>query len=491
MAPRNLLVIMMDELTREGLGCYGGLGLTPNIDKLAAQGTRFEQAYTPSPICVPARACFQSGRYVFQNRCWSNAQPYRGRPEGWAHRLKAEGHETVSIGKLHYGSSADDNGYAREVLPLHVTGGDGWVYGLLRRQDHTAFDCAGFAAAIGPGEDPYSDYDRRVRDAAVDWLETEGSRPRDKPWACFVSFVRPHYPLSCPPDFYALYDPERLPPRRFGGRRGEYRHPVVNALRQYFDYDDHFPDERARQVARASYFGLCSFVDSLVGDLLGALEASGRALDTAVVLTADHGEMNGHHGLWTKMVMYEEAVGIPLILAGAGAPRGVCQTQASLVDVHQTALEAAGLGLSTDDGALPGRSLYALAEGDDRDRVVLSEYHDGGSITGITMLREGRWKYIAYAGFAPQLFDLQADPDERNDLGLSGAHVEIRARLHARLCQEFGDPEAISARAFADQALRIEQLGGIDAIYARDNYDHTPLEAEADPQGQASMLARG
>ena len=479
MTARNLLIIMMDELSREGVGCYGGLGLTPNIDRLAAQGTLFERAYTPSPICVPARAAFQSGRYVFQNRCWSNAQAYRGEPEGWAHRLKAEGHETVSIGKLHYRATEDDNGYAREILPLHVTAGEGWVYGLLRRQDHSAFDCAGFAAAIGPGEDPYSDYDRRVRDAAVAWLQSEAATPREKPWALFVSFVRPHYPLSCPAPYYDLYDPQHLPPIRFDGPAREYRHPVVNALRQYFDYDDFFPDARARQVARASYFGLCSFVDALVGDVLTALEDAGRAQDTAVALTADHGEMNGHHGLWTKMVMYEEAVGIPLILAGPGAPRGHCSTQASLVDLHQTALEATGLGLSDADRDLPGRSLYALAADEDPERVVLSEYHDGGSITGMSMLREGRWKYVAYAGFAPQLFDLERDPEEREDLGLSSAHAEIRQRLHARLCREFGEPEAISTRAFADQAARIEALGGIDAIYARENYDHTPIEARS------------
>ena len=288
--------------------------------------------------------------------------------------------------------------------------------------------------------------------------------------------MRPHYPLTCPAEFYALYDPRRLPPRRFDGPRREYRHPVVNALRQYYDYDDQFPDDEARQVARASYFGLCSFVDSLVGDLLGALEASGRAEDTAVVLTADHGEMNGHHGLWTKMVMYEESVGIPLILAGAGTPRGLCRTPASLLDVHQTALEAAGFGLSAADAALPGRSLYALADGAETERSVVSEYHDGGAITGITMLREGRWKYIAYAGFAPQLFDLQEDPEERRDLGLEDRHAALRARLHARLCDVLGDPEAISAQAFADQAARIEALGGLDAIYARENFDHTPVE---------------
>jgi len=475
---RNFLVIMMDELSRDGVGCYGGTAITPNFDKLAASGVRFDNAYTPSPICVPARAAFQSGQYVFQNRCWTNAQPYTGEQGGWAHRLKAEGHETVSIGKLHYRSTDDDNGYAREIVPLHVRGGLGWVHGLLRRQDHTCFNPASYAADVGAGDDHYTDYDHRVRDEAVAWLRDEGAAKRDKPWAAFVSFLRPHYPLRCPKEWLDLYDPERLPPIRFDGARAEYRHPVLNAFRSYNDYDDYFADDAHRNLARACYFGLCSFVDDLVGDVLRALEASGAAERTAVVLTSDHGDMNGHRGLWTKMVMYEDSAGIPMILAGPGVDAGVSATQASLVDIHQTALDATGVGLTAADKALPGRSLLDLAAApDDPGRAVFSEYHDGGSITGYMMIREGRWKYVAYAdGFAPQLFDLEDDPDERTDLGLSAAHADIRDHLRARMTAEFGDPQTISDLAFADQAARIEELGGVDGILNMENYDHTPVD---------------
>lgn len=473
-----MLIIMTDEQSRDGVSCYGGVARTPNIDHLAELGTRFDRAYTPAPICVPARAAFQSGRYVFQNRCWSNAQPYRGDPPGWGHRLQAEGCECISVGKLHYRSSDDNNGFAQEFEPLHVRNGEGWVYGLLRRQDHTPYATRSFAEHIGPGEDGYSDYDRRVRDQAVCWLKSEGAQKRDKPWALFVSFLRPHYPLTCPKAYYDLYDPERIPKARFAGYKREYRHPVLNAFRSYYSYDDHF-DDAQRQIARASYFGLCSFVDDLIGDVLGALEFAGRLEDTAVLFVTDHGELNGHHGLWTKMTMHEDSAGIPMILAGAGVPKGVCRTQSSLIDVHQSVLEATGLGETEEDLALPGRSLFQLAAApEDPNRAVLSEYHDGGSITGYLMLREGKWKYIAYPGFASQLFDLDSDPFEENDLGLSAAHEDIRRHLHGRLCREFGDPQAISDQAFVDQEKRIAELGGIEGIYARENYDHTPVEEE-------------
>ena len=476
MAGRNFLVIMMDELSLDGVGCYGGTAITPNIDRLAARGCRFTNAYTPSPICVPARAAFQSGHYVFQNRCWSNAEPYTGNPTGWAHRLKADGHRTVSIGKLHYRCGDDDNGYAEEIVPLHVHNGEGWVYGLLRRQDHTAYDSSHFAERRGPGEDSYSDYDRRVRDATVNWLQREAGANNGKPWALFVSFLRPHYPLTCPQPFFDLYPLNTLPPIRFTNHRNEFRHPVLNAFRQYNDYDNYFPDDTARQVARASYFGLCSFVDDLVGDVLKALDDTGHSHDTVVALTSDHGEQNGHHGLWTKMAMYEDSIAIPMLLSGPGISPSVCATQCSLIDIHQSALEATGLGLADEDTALAGRSLLQLAGAPtDLQRAVFSEYHDGGAITGYMVLREGRWKYVAYAGFAPQLFDLQTDPFEQSDLGLSAEHEDIRRHLHGRMVREFGDPESISARAFADQERRIAELGGIEGIRRRANYDHTPV----------------
>ena len=475
MGGRNVLVFMSDEHARGALGCYGHpLVKTPNLDRLAGQGMRFDRAYTPSPVCVPARAAFATGRHVFDTRCWSNAQPYHGQLQGWGHRLIEAGHEVVSIGKLHYRDRADPNGFSREILPLHVRGGQGFIQGLLRRDYHVFADTAHFVEEIGPGGDPYTTFDEAVCSAAVRWLEDAGSARRDKPWVLFVSFVRPHYPLTCPKDFYDLYPPEAVGAPRFAGREKEFAHPVLSAFRTYYDYDDHF-DPQTRQIARASYYGLCSFVDDLVGKVLAALEESGQSGETSVLYTSDHGEMNGDHGLWTKMVMYEEAVGIPMILSGAGAPAGSCATNVSLIDVHQTILEAAGVPLGAADEALPGRSLYDIAAGAEAERDAFSEYHDGGAITGFFMLRHDRWKYIYYPNFAPQLFDMEVDPLEENDLGASLEHAEVRARCHARMAA-IGDPEGLNERAFADQAERIAELGGVEAIRDTPAFDFTPVD---------------
>ena len=135
------------------------------------------------------------------------------------------------------------------------------------------------------------------------------------------------------------------------------------------------------------------------------------------------------------------------------------QATATLLDIAATVVDVTGAEHDEVSAALPGLSLRTIANSeDDPDRTIFSEYHDGGSITGFMMLREGGWKYIAYPGFASQLFDMEADPFETNDLGLTVEHASIRERLHQRMCREFADPDVINDNAFADQAQRIEEL---------------------------------
>jgi choline-sulfatase len=470
----NLLIIMADELAREGLGCYGtSFAVTPNIDALAKRGLRFSNAYSPSPVCVPARAAFATGRYVANNKCSSNAEPYHGQLPSWGHMHRTLDRPCSSVGKLHFRSSDDDNGFDEELNALHIRNGVGFVHGLLRRQ-RKLFETAHFADEIGPGEDPYTDYDRRVCTDARAWLEARTGGADSEPWTLFVSLLRPHYPLTCPPQFYELYDPATLPERRFAGASTEFAHPVLGAFRSYYDYDDAFTDE-TRQVARASYYGLCSFVDHVVGNLLGTLENAGALDDTTIIFTSDHGELNGEHGLWTKMTMHEESVAVPLIISGPGIGADTVDAPVSLVDVYPTVAELIGFD---DEGgpAHDGRSLLATARDPDHERCVFSEYHDSGAITGFFMARMGCWKYIHYPGFAPQLFDIEADPHETNDLGLDESYADVRANCLARMCAELGDPDVLNDDVFAAQAAVIEKLGGVDAVMRTPGFDFTPVE---------------
>lgn len=474
MSGRNVLILMSDEHLREAAGCYGGQVHTPNLDKLAAQGTRFTQAVTPSPICVPARASLATGRYVHDIGFWSNAQPYDGSVKGWGHRLIDEGHRVVSIGKLHYRSADDDNGFDEEIIPLHVRNGIGWVRGLLGRDGSAWNNAAHFAEEIGPGLCDYNRYDMRVGEETCRWLRDEAPKTGDKPWVLYASFVTPHYPLIVPQEFYDLYPLGHIDPPRLNAPDEQPNHPVVQAMHRFMNYDDYF-DDHTRLVAKASYLGLCSFLDHQIGKVLAALEASGQADNTLILYSSDHGELAGNHGLWTKCVMYEESAAIPMLATGPGIPDGqVCDDPVSLVDIHQTVLEATGLGLSDDDNELPGRSLIGIANGERHGRTLLSEYHDGGSITGMFMIRMGRWKYTAYPGYAPELYDLESDPFEAKDLGTSPEHQAIRAQCDAAL-RTVVDPDDANRRAFADQAQRIEELGGRDGILATEDFDQSPV----------------
>src|SRR5260370_4170305 len=133
MKPANLLFILSDEHSRIVLGCYGHKMIrTPNLDRLAAQGVRFSDAYTNSPICVPARASLATGRYPHRIRFWDNGIAYDGTVPSWHHRLRDAGHEVVSIGKLHFRSGGDDNGFTEGIMPLHINDRIGYPCGWLR-----------------------------------------------------------------------------------------------------------------------------------------------------------------------------------------------------------------------------------------------------------------------------------------------------------------------------------------------------------------------
>ena len=479
MRPSNLLFILSDEHQRDIAGCYGDhLAITPNIDRLAAGGVRFTNAYTPCPICVPARAALATGRWVHQCKAWDNAAPYHGELASWHHRLREGGHRVASIGKLHFRSTEDDNGFSEEILPLHVLEGKGDLIGMLREPPPARGSMPALAESAGAGESDYNDYDRDITAAACRWIADMAERKAGKPWALFVSLVRPHFPLTAPPEFFALYPPERMPMPRLYNEAGRPRHPAITALRGIMNYDDFFQDAASVRRAIASYYALVSYLDDNIGKILKALAAAGLADTTRIIYTSDHGDNLGCRGMWGKSVMYEESAAISLIMAGPDVPSSaVVETPVSLIDCYRTAIECTGCPLPAADAALPSRSLWEIAAGAQPDRNVLSEYHAAGSITGSFMIRHGRWKYVHHVGFRPELFDLKADPGETRDLAEQPDMVPVLAECEAQL-RRICDPEEVSAEAFADQRRSIAAYGGADAIKKRGDYSYTPAPGE-------------
>jgi choline-sulfatase len=477
--PSNLLVIMSDEHNPRILGAAGNpIIRSPNLDRLAARGLSFSDAVCNSPICVPSRASFATGRYVHEIGYWDNAHPYDGRITGWGHRLIASGHQVVSIGKLHYRREGDPNGFSREIMPLHVVDGVGDLLGSVRPDLPVRESVRDLAAELGPGESSYARYDRDIADAAIAWLNRDALRHRDKPWVLFVSLVEPHFPLIAPPEFYELYAATRFPPPAMYGAGERPDHPFIQAMRRCMNYDSHFTPAIV-QRALANYYGMVSHLDQLIGRVLAALDSSGLAGTTRVIYTSDHGDNLGARGLWGKSTLFRESVGVPLIIAGPGVPQGAtCDRPVSLVDCHQTILETAGLELTAEDRERPGHSLLDIARGDIGERAVLSEYHAVGAVTGCFMIRTGRWKYIHYVDMPPMLFDVVADPEERRDLGRDPRHAADVAACE-KVLRSVVDPEEISARALRDQAAKIAAHGGRDAVIRRGTFGRSPVPGEA------------
>ncbi len=463
---KNILVIISDEHRRDTIGAMGHpIVKTPNLDKLAAEGTMFTRAYTASPMCVPTRAALASGSYPHQHGFWDSVHAFDGRTPNWMQMTRDHGYNVTSIGKLHFKSGDVDNGFTEEILPMHIVDGTGWVIGLLRDDPPNYASSPELADEVGKGSSSYTDYDKAITSATEAWLKDPARH--ETPFVGFVSLVSPHYPLIAPDEFYDLYPEDEMPLPEPSSQL----HPELQHMADFLNYEKHFDDKRKKQ-AIAAYYGLVSFLDHCVGRIITALENAGLKDDTIIIYTSDHGEMLGDKGLWTKMVMYEASVGIPMIISGDGIPKGkITSTGAHLLDIAATIVMGTGQEQPSD---WPGKNLAELAQSnEDKSRPIFAEYHDGGSSTGTFMMAWDDWKLIWYVGMPPQLFNLKSDPKEQNDLAHDPAfkHVLEQGEHHLRsIC----DPEAVSAQAFEDQSRMIEKLGGIEAIKNISTFGATP-----------------
>jgi len=474
---KNVIIVMSDEHDPRNMGCSGhSLVRTPHLDAIAERGIRFTNAYTPSPICVPARAAFATGHRVHSIRNWDNAIPYTGETPGWGHVLQSAGIRTASIGKLHYRNTEDPVGFDEEHLPMHVTGGHGMVWASIRDPYVSRFENSRMLGdKIGAGETPYTSYDRSITDRTIEWLRDAASRP--EPFVLYVGLVAPHFPLVAPQDFFDLYPAEDLPAVKLAPAEGYQLHPWVQAYADFDRTEDKFVSDQERLDAFRAYYGLCTFLDSNIGQIDEALRETGLADNTTLIYTSDHGDNLGARGLWGKSTLYQESAAIPLLIAGPGIEPGVCETPVDLLDLYPTLLECAGIDPGSHLQNRPGRALLDIANHPyDDQRVIFSEYHAAGSDTAAYMVRKGRWKYHYYVRFTPELFDLQDDPQETNDLSADFLYSSVLQEMHEALL-EICDPEETDARAKVDQKELIERFGGREGAFKFGAAGATPAPA--------------
>ena len=338
----------------------------------------------------------------------------------------------------------------------------GQVWGSVRRESERVARAGDrmLGPHVGPGESGYTRYDDAVARRTESWLAERAASGDEGPWCLFVGLVAPHFPLVAPQPFFDMYPADRLPDVKLHPSTGYRRHPWVERQNALMNNEERFRDPAERLAAMSAYYGLCSWLDHNVGRILDALEASGMQDSTTIAYTSDHGDNVGARGLWGKSNFYEESVAVPLIMAGPDVPMGTCGTPVSLLDLSRTVADYFGCEI---DAAAGTESLAEIAaRPEDADRAVFSEYHAVGSVSGGFMLRRGRWKLNYYVGFAPELFDLVADPEEMTDLAPDPGHSEILAEMETEL-RAVCDPEEVSAQAFADQDELIARHGGREA----------------------------
>ena len=456
----NVLILFSDQHSRHMLGCYGNPAIqTPNIDALASRGICYDNAYTPCPVCVPARAAMAIGDYGSRHGYWDNAYAYEGNVPSWGARLEEEGYRVTTIGKLHFKNDTDKTGFSDQRIPLHIKEGVGDLYGEIRNKTITRPQFRKALLDASPGESDYTRYDMEIARRAAQYLREEG-RTSEKPFALMVGFVAPHFPLIVPQKYVDLYpDPDALPVPIEFERENWPHHPVLDDYRRYCCQED-LPDSVRRNAIRV-YYALCSFLDEQIGVVLDALRETGLDQTTRVIYTSDHGDMMGEHGLFFKSTMYEGSVGVPMILSGPGVEENVRnQTNVSLVDIYPTVLDCMGVPLNAYDRSLPGRSLMEYVQGvEDKERAVYSEYMGFGCYTGEFMLRRGRYKYIHYVGESAQLFDLENDPNECRDLAQEEAYADILIQMESEL-RKIADPERLEADARVAQKALLDEHGG-------------------------------
>ena len=460
----NLIIIMSDEHQGSALGCLGHPFVkTPNLDELANNGVIFSNAYTSCPICVPARASFATGLPVHKTRLWDNAMPYYGQIPSWGHSLQSKNISVESIGKLHYRSQDDDDGFDKKHIPMMVVNGVGMVWGSIRRENERKKvyrDDRMLGNYIGPGNSKYTEYDEAVVLKTIEWIERRNDTNQLEPWCLYVGLVAPHFPLVVPQKYFDMYPRKSLPDIKLDPDKGYKMHPWIAKQNEIRNSNNQFKDENEKWAAISAYFGLCSFLDDNIGKIIQAVKDNGFIDNTNIIYTSDHGDNVGVRGLWGKSNFYEESCSIPLIVSGPNVKRDICKTPVTLMDISETIVDHFSCQ-SPNEG--PGDTLYKILKNEyDDKRIAFSEYHASSSISGAFMIRKGKWKYIYYVGFQPELFDLEQDPEEMNDLSQINEYKDILNELKSDLYQ-ICDPEVMDKQAFIDQDKMIEGYGGIEA----------------------------
>lgn len=435
----NVLIIMADDLNN-CLGCYGDpRAKTPNIDRLAARGVRFDRAYCSFPLCGPSRNSMLTGLYPNSTGIQANAQIFRQtipKQQSLPQLLRTSGYFSARLGKLfHYnvpmsiGTDGHDDPASWE-LEMNPAGVDR----LEEEPQIFTLTPGQFGGTLSWYASPKPDLehtDGKIADHA-EWVLERCAARKDRPFFVGVGFFRPHTPYVSPKKYFEMY-PEKEMPVVQGVKEDQADIPPAG-LGSYKKEQDKLTDDLRRQCVQA-YYASISFMDAQVGRVLDTLDRLGLADNTIVVFTSDHGYHLGEHGLWQKMSLFEESSRIPLLIAAPGvASKGsVVKTPVSHVDVFPTVAELSNVQAPKN---LQGQSLVPMLKDPSvmgRGWALTQVTRGGGALGRATVkpdvgsegkrffgysLRTPRWRYTEWAEGTQgrELYDHDADPKELTNL---------------------------------------------------------------------------
>ncbi len=437
----NILLIFTDQQRHDTIQALGNPVIrTPQLDRFCAEGTAFTSAYSPSPVCVPARCSLMYGQYPARTGCYDNQYAMPTDRPSLMDALARAGYRTHGVGKCHFtpdsgalrgfqsretqeecrGLGADDD-YMRFLAR------EGWPemsepHGV-RGEMYYVPQVSPLPARLHPTQWVGDQTSAFITDAAG----------RSEPWFLFASFVHPHPPFAPPAPWHKLYRAALMPLPQVPAD-AESLHLHINRFQNRYKYRDQGIDLNLLRVMKAHYYACISFIDFQLGRLRAALEQTGQLDDTLILFTSDHGEHLGDYDCFGKRSLHDSCARIPLLarLPGRFAAGARCVRPASLVDIFPTVLGASRAEAA--EAELDGEDLAAVAAGQSSRRAVFSQFARGEEAV-YTAVTE-RWKYgYSAADDQEYLFDRRGDPQEtRNRAGVVFCRSEL-AEMR-RLTQE-------------------------------------------------------
>jgi choline-sulfatase len=436
----NILIVMVDQLSGTFFPDGGPADFlhAPHLKALAARSARFANAYTTSPLCLPARASLAAGQMPSRTRVYDNAAEFAAAIPTFAHHLRRAGYYTCLSGKMHFVGPDQLHGFEERLTTDIYPADFGWTPDYRKPGERIDWWYHNLGSVTGAGIAETTnqlEYDDEVAFCAgqkLHQLARESDDTGRRPWCLMVSFTHPHDPYVARRRFWDLYeDCGNLEPNvaaiPFAKQDAHAQRLMLACDHARF----HVTRDDVRRARRA-YFANLSYLDDKVGELIGTLDRM-RMLDgTLIFFCADHGDMLGERGLWFKMNFFEGSARVPLMIAGPGVPAGTHRAPVSLLDLTPTLCDLAGIPMSDIAAWTDGESLKPVIDGGKRTAPVLMEYAAEGSYAPLVAIREGDWKYVRCTLDPEQLINLASDPNELTNLAANPAQATTLAEFRRK-----------------------------------------------------------